>query len=123
MSRGYLRIDRSRIKAVSRLQHPSNDKTDRERDRRDGLKMIQRPQSDPTDALEIPIEEMPCTTVQKITGAIMRLKFLAGIWIEIAYEDPERDRDQNLDIENPIPGLIGMMPYLVGFSRSRCKLS
>jgi hypothetical protein len=35
--------------------------------------------------------------------------FLAEIGIEIADEDPERDRDQDLHIEDAVPGLMGAM--------------
>jgi len=48
---------------------------------------------------------MPCTTVQKITGA-ERLQLRAEVWVEIPDQDAERDRDQHLDIEDLVPRLM-----------------
>jgi len=60
---------------------------------------------------------MPCTTVQKITGAIIilisamkpvaeRLQVLAEIGKEATDQDAKRDRDQDLNIEDFVPGLM-----------------
>ncbi len=68
---------------------------------------------------------MPCTTVQKITGAIIILisamkpspsgfKLLAEIGIEIADQHAERDRDQDLDVEDLVPGLVPADGRLAG---------
>src|SRR4051794_17773979 len=69
------RVDRGRIdvEAVTGLQHFADEQPDGQRDRRHGLEVDQGFKPTRPTRLRSPIEEMPCTTVQKITGAIIIL--------------------------------------------------
>ncbi|MGY3456185.1 hypothetical protein ACVWW5_001635 [Bradyrhizobium sp. LM3.4] len=43
---------------------------------------------------------------QRYEAVAERLQGLAEIGVEIADEHPEHDRDQNLDVEDLVPGLV-----------------
>jgi hypothetical protein len=105
---------------MSRLEDLSNEQAHRERDGRDHLEIDQRLQPNPADTLEIAHRgdavhhgaedhRRDHHLDQRDEAVAERLQLLAEIGIEIADEHPERDRDQNLDVEDLVPGLMPAM--------------
>ncbi|MGY4616287.1 hypothetical protein ACVWZ4_001514 [Bradyrhizobium sp. USDA 4472] len=99
------------------LKHLADQKADSERHGRHRLEIDQRLQPDPADALEIAHRgdavhhgaedhRRDHHLDQGDEAVAERLQGLAEIGIEIADQHPKCDRDQYLDIEDLVPGLV-----------------
>jgi hypothetical protein len=113
------RVDRGGIdvEAVAGLQDFADDQADRQRHRRDGLEIDQRFQADAANALQIPHRGNAVHDGaedhrrnhhldQRDEAVAERLQLLAEIRIEISDQDTERDCDENLNIQDLVPGLM-----------------
>ena len=119
VGRDRFRIDRGRIdvEAGAGLEDFADDQADRERHRRDHLEIDQRLQADPADALQVAHRgdavhhgaedhRRDHHLDQRDEAVAERLQLLAEIGIEMSDQDTEQDRDQNLDVEDLVPGLV-----------------
>ena len=117
---------------MSRLENLSNKQAHREREGRDHLEIDQRLQPNPADALEVAHrgdavdhgakDHRRDHHLDQCDEAVAeRLQFLAEIGKEIADENAECDRDQDLDVEDLVPGL---MPAVDGWlDRDLCHMT
>jgi hypothetical protein len=110
-------IERGRIdvEAFAGLQQIADQKPERERDRRHRLEVDQRLHADPAHLLEIAhgadavhdgAEDHRCDhhLDQRDETVAQRFESDAGVRKEMADEDADGDRDQDLNVENRIPG-------------------
>src|SRR5690242_7442030 len=114
-----MRVDRGGIdiEAAAGLQHLANDEADREGHRRDRLEIDKRLQPDPPhppevahrgDAVHDGAEDdrRDHHLDQRDKAVAERLQLLAEMRPEISDQDAERDRDEHLNIEDLVPGLM-----------------
>ena len=119
VGRDRFRIDRGRIdvEAGAGFEDFADQQADRERHRRDRLEVDQRLQPDPADALEIAHRGDAVHhraedhgrdhhLDQRDEAVAERLERLAEIGIEMSDQDTDEDRDQHLDVEDLVPGLL-----------------
>ena len=119
VGRDGIRIDRRRIdvEAAAGLKDFADDEADRQRHRRDDFEIDQRLQPDAADAFQIAHRRNAVHhraedhrrdhhLDQRDEAVAERLQLLAEIGKETADQDAERDRDQDLNIEDLVPGLM-----------------
>ena len=113
-----MRVDRGRIdvEAGTGLKYFADDQADRQRHRGDDLEIDQRFQADAADALQIAHRgdavhdgaedhRRDHHLDQRDKAVAKRLQRLAEIGIKMSDCDAECDRDENLDIQDLVPGL------------------